>query len=309
LPEYPIIEVPSGSAKALEPLGAKPKFWFKGDDGVPWLCKLVRPNTGEDWAEIVAAHVAELLDLPHAHYALGVYEGHRCVISRSMIPPGSSLIHGDELLTWLDPKYPSESAPRHYAEPSHTIEAVFAALGRIWCGVPLDWRTRETPRPGDGEDVFAGYVILDTLIGNTDRHHQNWAVLRESSRIWRIAPTFDHASSLGRELNDEVRMNRMSTKDRGFTPEVYADRAVSGFFDPENRVRPLRTIDVARRLMDSRPRIAELWIDRLSGIGRENFAELLDGLPLSICSGAAREFALRILMHNRTRLVALRRPQ
>lgn len=309
MPEYPIIEVPSGAAKALEPLGAKKKFWFVGADGGPWLCKLVRPNTGEDWAEIVAARAAELLDLPHAHYGLGVYEGHRCVVSRSIIPPGSSLIHGDELLRWLDPNYPADSSPRRYAEPSHTIEAAFAALGRVLCGVPLHWRTREIPQPADGEDLFAGYLILDTLIGNTDRHHQNWAVLRESSRIWRIAPTFDHASSLGRELNDEVRMNRMTTKDRGFTPEAYADRAVSGFFDPEDRIRPLRTIDVARRLMDSRPRITELWIDRLSRVGGETFAELFSGLPASICSGAAREFALRVLMHNRTRLVALKRSQ
>lgn len=307
--EYPIIEVPSGSARAVEPLGAKPKFWFNGDDGAPWLCKLVRPNTGEDWAEIVAARAAELLDIPHAYYALGVYEGHRCVVSRSMIPSGSSLIHGDELLTWLDPAYPANSTPRHYAEPSHTLEAAFAALGRVLCGVPPNWRSLEDCQPADGEDVLAGYVILDALVGNTDRHHQNWAVLRDMSRNWRIAPTFDHASCLGRELSDETRTLRMRTKDRGFTPEAYAERATSGFFAPENTNRPLRTTEVALRLYDLRPRTADLWMERISRIGDETIARLFSGLPLSICSEAAREFGVRVMMHNRNRLITLRPAQ
>jgi hypothetical protein len=45
-----------------------------------------------------------------------------------------------------------------------------------------------------------------TLIGNTDRHHENWGILIELQRNhWRVnvAPSFDHASSLGRELRVE----------------------------------------------------------------------------------------------------------
>lgn len=49
---------------------------------------------------------------------------------------------------------------------------------------------------------LAGYVTLDALILNTDRHHENWALIRARSSdgrlIHRVAPTFDHASSLGR---------------------------------------------------------------------------------------------------------------
>jgi len=50
--------------------------------------------------------------------------------------------------------------------------------------------------------------VLDAVIGNTDRHHENWGILlRRTKRRWMgmLAPTFDHASSLGRELRDETR--------------------------------------------------------------------------------------------------------
>jgi hypothetical protein len=56
-------------------------------------------------------------------------------------------------------------------------------------------------------------MTLDALIGNTDRHHENWGMLQYSTenmpndadRRLIIAPSFDHASSLGRELRDEKR--------------------------------------------------------------------------------------------------------
>ncbi len=69
---------------------------------------------------------------------------------------------------------------------------------------------------------LASYLVLDALIGNTDRHHENWGFLgqvlvnidevSEAARLvkqggYDIAPSFDHASSLGRELPDEKRID------------------------------------------------------------------------------------------------------
>ena len=55
---------------------------------------------------------------------------------------------------------------------------------------------------------IAEYIVLDALIGNTDRHHENWALLRKKiNNKWsgQTSPSFDHASSLGRELEDRKR--------------------------------------------------------------------------------------------------------
>jgi hypothetical protein len=50
--------------------------------------------------------------------------------------------------------------------------------------------------------LFPGYLMLDALIGNTDRHHENWgarvlAGLGNGRRMAVLAPTYDHASSEG----------------------------------------------------------------------------------------------------------------
>ena len=58
-------------------------------------------------------------------------------------------------------------------------------------------------------DLFAGYLMLDALIGNTDRHHENWAII-QAGRQYCLAPTFDHASCLGFNLSDAERIDRMT---------------------------------------------------------------------------------------------------
>jgi hypothetical protein len=48
-------------------------------------------------------------------------------------------------------------------------------------------------------DVFAGYIMLDAWIANTDRHPHNWAVLRRatSAEPLQLCGSYDHASCLG----------------------------------------------------------------------------------------------------------------
>jgi serine/threonine protein kinase HipA of HipAB toxin-antitoxin module len=57
--------------------------------------------------------------------------------------------------------------------------------------------------PSDGSEYpsafaqFTGYLVLDALIGHTDRHEENWGVIEGITGAKRLAPSFDHASSLG----------------------------------------------------------------------------------------------------------------
>ena len=63
-------------------------------------------------------------------------------------------------------------------------------------------------------------IVFDAVIGNSDRHQENWAFITENywpSEIYRefdhiflrirspklMAPIYDNGSSLGRELNEE----------------------------------------------------------------------------------------------------------
>ena len=70
--KYPIIEVLSAAAIAVEQLGSKDKFWYEDENHQWCLFKKSRPGTGEDWAEKAASELAEMLGLLHARYQLAI---------------------------------------------------------------------------------------------------------------------------------------------------------------------------------------------------------------------------------------------
>ena len=120
-----------------------------------------------------------------------------------------------------------------------------------------DWPLPEevTTVPG----AFLGFLLLDAWIGNTDRHDNNWGVLERSTTdgpIRYLAPTFDHASSLGRELTDEVRHERLTTNDKNRTVEAYIERCRSAFVreeDVEETIHPTEVFQQAAVLYPMRP--------------------------------------------------------
>ena len=298
---YRIIEVPEEAAESTEQLGTKPKFWFVDSRGQLCLFKQGRPGTGENWAEKVSAEVCELLSIPHAAYELAIWRGVQGVVSPSFVPAGARLIFGNELLARVVRGYEGET--RYYRQTGHTIARVFAVLKDPAIRVPATWqRTAHINAPSD---VFTGYLMLDALIGNTDRHHENWGlVLRATSdhQDLRLAPTFDHASSLGRNETDDRREARLASKDRAYSLVGYAERARSAFYRAPLDPRPLSTLDAFRETAKIRPRAAREWTDRLRNVGERELRTIIEEVPSNLISNPAREFAYHFLLVNKTRI-------
>jgi hypothetical protein len=172
---YKIVTVPTDAPEDSESLGSKYKFWYGSQQ---WLFKEARERSGEDWAEKVSAEVADLLGLPHAEYELGIW--HRAalevrgVVSRNFCGRRHTLVLGNELLTDCDPEYgPGVSKFRLSA---HTVERVVKTIHDKNLSLPLGWNA--PPQVGQSVDLFVGYLLLDALVGNTDRHHENWGAVR-----------------------------------------------------------------------------------------------------------------------------------
>jgi len=155
------------------------------------------------------------------------------------------------------------------------------------------------------DDLMIGYLMLDALIGNQDRHDENWGfvVCVGPPRYILLAPTFDHASSLGRNETDENRLKRLTTRDRGGSVEAYAARARSRFFETPAARRTMTTLDAFMAAAKVRPGASRYWIEALSGLGSSDFESIFDQIPKPLITTLAREFALRMLEANKRRLL------
>lgn len=50
--------------------------------------------------------------------------------------------------------------------------------------------------------IWARMLTFDALIGNTDRHHDNWGTMWLDQNQFAFAPAFDNGTSLGHELTE-----------------------------------------------------------------------------------------------------------
>jgi hypothetical protein len=223
-----VVRVDSAKAEALERLGTKPKFWFTDANGRRMLFKAEDRGTGEDWAERIACELCGLLGLPHVHYELATESaGERPgVVCENCAPPPTSLVLGNELLLKHDPKYPAQE--RKYKVPQHTVDAVADVMTSLKLP-PAPWADGVPEGITSAMDVFIGYVMLDAWIANQDRHHENWGALRIAD-VEHLAPTFDHAASMARNLTEEEREDRLTTRDRGRAIGTFVRRATSAFY-------------------------------------------------------------------------------
>src|SRR5947207_5796043 len=160
---FAIVRVDSRTAESLEPLGTKPKFWYR-DGGMRWLFKAEERGTGEDWAEKIACELCALLGLPHVPYELAVDVAKDVpgVVCPTCAPPPLVLGLGNQLLQALDPAYPDGSK---YKVRAHTVEAVAAVL-ELLVPPPSPYSGIMPAEIDSALGVFTGYVMLDAWIAN-----------------------------------------------------------------------------------------------------------------------------------------------
>ena len=115
------------------------------------------------------------------------------------------------MMLTLDPEYPAKGSNR-YKVKAHTVSAVSGVVRLL--NPPTSVWSSDLPENVDSAmDVFIGYVMLDMWIANQDRHHENWAAVWDGEAL-HLAPTFDHGAALARNLSDQERLDRLTTKDR-----------------------------------------------------------------------------------------------
>jgi HipA-like C-terminal domain len=303
---FEVISVPAESRESLEPLGTKPKFWFKGAfkgiELADCLFKETRPNTGEDWAEKIASELCGLLGLPHIDYELAVWQDRRGVVCCNFVPEGYQLVHGNELLAKMVSGYPST---QFYHERQYTLRRVLAIFRRRseQIKVPMDWDTFAGVT--SAIDVFVGYLMFDAWIANQDRHHQNWGLIVTPESTRHLAPSYDHASSLGRIETDKERQERLTTRDQRRSMTSYVARARSAFFASSASNKPLSTLDAFREAGKIRPVAARSWLKRLAEVSSQEVQGFFAQVPHDRITPVAIEFALKILELNRQRLLML----
>ena len=131
-----------------------------------------RDYTPENWSEVLAYEIGNLLGFNVLRYDLAVHNGKVGCISKNMIKPSNneSLIEGHSILSRYDSTYdPSDKGTYN----RYTFEFVCNALKAY----NAEFFVKDLIRT----------LIFDAIIGNSDRHQSNWGLI-QSIEIVEVKP-------------------------------------------------------------------------------------------------------------------------
>ena len=291
---YPVMEVPPEQVpgRDWEDMGSKEKFWFQPADAEPpWLFKYPQRNTGQHWAEKIAEEAAKMLDIDCAKVELALCEEQPGSATKSFLSDGWELVHGNQLFGIIFPDYDKD---KKYHQSEHTLKNIFGAMDILFDAADASSAKRK----------LASYFVLDALIGNTDRHHENWGALRnveQNECVDSIGPTFDHASSLGRELLDERRRMLMRENRVG----NYAEKGRGPIYWTERDRHGLSPLELVRRASKEHGEWFRPALEQIKAANADALTDLIERVPEDWMSREARDFTTRLLHYNLGQLLEL----
>lgn len=301
----------------IEQLGTKEKFWFQHPlYKVKCLFKISRENTGEHWSEIIADKICTAIHLPHAEYELAyiTHYGKKelGVFTRNIVPHNYEMIIGNQFLyhlitNTLKQPYPKPlNSPRFDKVKEYTVDSVLRSLKFVEV---LPQHQQMSERRLSACDVFCGYLLLDALISNQDRHHENWAILQSNTTGKQfICPTYDHASSLGAIVKDDEKHERLTTNDKNRKIPAFTSKARSVLYkDPQSskRMTTKEAYLEATNHKCSSDNIRDYWNEVLSTrLTSEVIEDIINSIDDLIISPISKEFAIAMIKENRSSILS-----
>lgn len=270
-----------------EPAGDSDKQWLVDPQGTAWLFKPLKLERSPDEAasEFSASLIAQVLCIPAAHVQLGRLGGREGCVSKNVIEDRHhGLIDGATYIGAIHDDFDPKS--RHSA--GHSSRNILAVLRQL--GPPrgaLDGQT--------AVDAFTDYLLFDALIGNTDRHSKNWGVETTLTGPDLLAPTFDHATSMGITTRGTKRDEVLSHPDR---IRAFACRATAHRFE---KGRSISLVDLAAQfLVEHAPQHRDPWVSRLIDVDPADLDEIVTSANMSVPGATLAKHVLRI---NRERII------
>ncbi|MED1508722.1 HIRAN domain-containing protein [Bacillus proteolyticus] len=257
--EYPIIDV--NSWEIVEEMGPgagdREKEWIKQveTDRIA-MFKVPREDRGEHWAEKLCSEIAQVIEFPCAKVDLAIRNDKVGCLSHFFVNSEEGYSHYDG----------GKFFPYDYDDETnkgYNIQLIYQVLS--------------------AENLFEDFlfiVVFDALVGNGDRHQDNWGITRHDKKTETfISPLYDNSACLGRELSI-VRVKEYLDSESEFLRYVFRSASKMGWEETKKE----KHFALIKRLYVLFPEQIAALINRLELLTDERIDEIVDALPLSVIS-------------------------
>ena len=273
--------------------------WTKPPKGSRAQSILENPQTGdiyyfkeskksypsEVWSEIIASKIGQMIGFNVLDYNIAVYEKKLGCLSKSMIlkSEGETLYHGIDIL-------------KDHLEAFEIIDKP------VYSFQDLQKLCSENPLFEHFIDNYTEIMLFDALIGNTDRHTENWAFIRKFSieiEQKEQSLTQNYFKKIFNEMNRFAKF--IATHEIGLADiqGIKADYSFSPIYDSGSCLgREIAEDDITNFLKDKQRMAAYIIVANLKFYGKVNRLSYFNSFKKSIryCQMLCENKQLRYLI-------------
>jgi hypothetical protein len=231
---------------------------------------------GSHWSEKIVSELGKILGFKMPDIDLAIYEQKQGCISYRFLEKHESLREGIEVMS---AKVTKNNRENYY------LKNILSDLEEY--NLVKD---------------FIKILIFDGFIGQTDRHEENWGLIiseRDYEEV-KLAPIYDNASSLGRELLSH-KIEYMLRDDNYFAS--YIERCSSCIKLAENN--NLSQFEMIEYIYDNYNGLYEKFIFKLKQMEDDIINEIVFKVPKTIMTQKQKELVVKILLERKRRLITL----
>ncbi|MCM3389222.1 HipA domain-containing protein [Ureibacillus chungkukjangi] len=315
---YPIVNISGWKYENINVSGSKEKRWYRSFDKnqlalykLPVSMTSDNPldegeSTGEAWSEKICSEMgnymgfsthqvdigALLIDDESIEYyglngknAMNGTEVYGALCWSFLDETKDSLVEGADMIMDFDETY-----DRDILKGKHEIYN-FDLLYRLFY------------ENGILDNLFQ-MIIFDTLIGNTDRHQDNFGVIRdEETGQQRFAPFYDNSSSLGREMK-ESRIKLMLRDEKMFNSYIYGKKSSTLIrWEDTWTKNKLNIIEFYDKVKILYPKEINRYLSNVANLTDDILENIIYKVPPIVMSETKKELVYKILKTRRDYII------
>jgi len=280
--------------------GRSEKQWLQSQNGEIGLFKWpkIDPQTEKETYEYISEHLAHrignLLGISTAKVDVGVYDSRIGSISYLVNSPTEELREGASFIIGKHPNYDVQNLFDPDTEEYYSVKHIFEVI--------------------DDNKIHYYWIqmmFFDFLIGNRDRHQNNWAYLLpiedKGKKIIRVrpCPLYDNGSSLCCYIN-ETQLDDYLGRDKNRINALVDTKSKSAIrIDSSIKKLPNHS-DVIRYLLEKYPESKKIADNIISKMSVKNIEKLIDAYPDTLVSEKRKQLLSLFLKKKIELLVKLR---
>jgi len=258
--------------------GTREKFWLIHPNiEEQFLFKLPKEGTGEIWAEKISSDIGKLLEYDMMDTSIAIYHNRQGILMKKFTKgKNEEFFDGGDLLKTVVEDFDPEDLH------GYTLENICRCL-----------------QPIGLVENFISMIVFDALIGNQDRHCENWGIIQTRDTI-RLTPFFDNGSSLGFNKT-EGRMDKMFKDERMFKAFTNKARSLIGV----EKIKKPRVKVLLSQLQKLFPTIFKNELLRLESLQEAAVVHILETIENEAMSDIQKKWVLKLVMYRKKWLLDL----